>query len=1484
MNNPYIYPYNSLLNWDDPTSVTLSGTADSGTLSVSAIDNGVVSKAYFNSSSNEWSYDTSISGYSNSFLIISENSIGESASSSAFIDVDSPIIINTELSYNRLNPTLEGRTSVVTKYLEASPDSISYSPSGFIHDSYNTDFLYNNFIFRSPVQSFYFIGTDSFGNSSTVRELTLNYKMLDPTIDTIVSDPYDSRTVFLSGKADLDVASFVYSPTGGQFSTTRVDTASSSYSEWSYKFVLMSPTEEFKIKTVDVFGNESIEQTRQIKYGVEKPIILLPGTIKKISDDTAISGSTSTEFLTLSGEFRDNGIIAGDVVLAVNGKNIGEYKSVTKVNDKSLVTDSFPHQWDVGDKIKIYPNSDRPTIYTSGKSVELSGKCNKNIAKVRYYTEDVKPVKAYAKNIQDYTITTLTNNLVLNINGKFEFVLLPEGVLTAQDIASVINAKFRNTFDYDVAFANEGRLYLQAIHIHIYPGSANSVIGFVEGEVNFILEVAVPDSITFKNSAVGGNDCSTVVASGLLHCMNIDGVFIRIPLQTNTLYTKDELISKINAVAGKEVATNIGPNIVYSAAENLWVGDDFPELNLKEQLNGNANFNNGLSLSADISADPDSIKSGGYPNSAGEGDWNINLQIVQPSNDIKVYGLNEFYVLSEPVSLNVEFKAPAPTINPYPPEVTMSFVDLSGTYTDTSLSVLVNGLPADFYNAGQWVTQVPNLNMGDNTIVVSSIDRFGRPTESTEVYISRVDQFDNSFPIQDDSVPLKWKWVNNPSFSPEQVKKVADTIDSIFKPIIEVLDFVSSLLDTAKALINEYIIGPVQALRRALQALIDNITELLNSLVNGMGLYTLSTLPEWSDMKRNLPMGFLDPIKGSFPDFFNKIQTSFDDSFDAYRPQLSPTSVVGGAILAVGDFAGLTDFMNALKSLEELINKQKFDYGLDPVNNFKAEGQNKRVVLTWTAPDGGSNIFPYDYVIYRSKVSGGGLPITNYKSSIDYNVESPLYYPEEEYNPTTGKIEGEYELIGRLTNYRVMKEFKFIDGCATLQESNNQKGIDKFVKGSVDFFSACREYVMVSMGSTEKPLYNGVTHYYKVVIEVNGTKVQGTSPEVICAPSLPDLELVTEYFNDQITQNGAGLYVLSGSIYNGETGLFADNIIDFQVRVDGKTVMPEMFYSEKGYFGLKKEPKQSLEVRYFRKKEKSTTRASLVGLKEGPYFVFKKESNTLGIQVGRGANITEQFGGKPITRTQTVTFNSFFKSDAYLKLWKEYYDTHETDVNVKKLTAEDVASIIRSQTSGLKVFVDRRNRIVLEEDQNPDIYRGSYLKITESNKVLGFSTDADKASMDIEGDDNTHTVSEAGPSHGVPPDWKSIRISDLFPEINDLIRYIKNTFDQLANGLTSATDSLIDFINLLQTKVDALANMIKEVQELLKRLIKILTLQGGIYVLIIPPKAGGSEYFNEAIRTSVGYPTDGEYTGGVVFLYTDGGTGKALDWILSSLK
>jgi len=1490
MNNPIIYPYDSYLEWNDSTTVSLYGTVDASSIAVSAVENGVPATAYYNATSHEWSYDTTVTGYTTDFVIISEDALGNTASANAFIEVAPPEIINTLTTYKQLNPSLEGRTNIVASSLEASPDGVDYSPSGFVHTPNTTGFVYNNFVFNSPTQTYYFRGVDEDGGVSDPKLVTLQYLMQDPKIITELSDPYDSRTVSIAGSADHDIAEFVFSPVGGQFTSGQVEDASGGYTTWLYKFVMMQQSEEFSLKTVDAFGNESNEQTVQINYGVEAPLILLPGHIKAITDDVSITGSTTTNFVTLDGDFKNDGIIISDVVLALNGKNVGEYRTVNQVEDSYLVTDAFPYAWEEGDRIKIFPREDRPTLTSGEDTISLAGKANSNIAKVRYTTEELGPVKVSAKNVQNYIFNTSTNNLLLNVNGKTEFIILPTGELTAQEVADAVNAAFSTTHSYDVAFADDERFYIQALHIEVFDGTANSVLGLAVGEVNFMLELEVPDVLTFSNSSAGGADCSDdIIESSLLFCTNIDGVYVRFTFDTNTEYTKDEIIDKINTLAGKEVATNIGPYLVISAATNIWVGDPLSDLNLVEQQNGDANFNNDLNLSVDISRDPGSIESGyqgdgasgigdsglgagGYSGAegAGAGDWNINLGIIQPSNSYKIYGLSEFYEQSEPVTLQVEYAIDAPTINPYDSEVTVDTVDLSGTYTPSANDVTINGESVDLAQSGQWVSQV-SLSEGNNTLEIAAVDRFGTVSASQAISITYTNPNNGAFPSSSDSIPLEWKSVSSPSLAPDDVQKVADTIDSIFDPVISVLDFVSGLLDIAKAFIVDTALGPVQALRTAVQALVDNVTELLDNLVNGAGLYTLSTLPSPADMKAGLNLGMFDHIKGSFPDFFVKVNSSFDDTLDSNRPQLSSNATVGGIVLAIGDGAGVADFLKAYKSLTQLYSKQTFDYGLPPVTNLKAVGQNQRVVLTWTAPEPEANIFPTDYIVYRSKTSGGEKPVAKFKSQISTDGKNFTYFEDEEYTVQTGEVTGTYEEIGRITNDKLLREYKFIDGSPTQKETANQKAMGTYLGGTLDFFEAIRTYVLVNTESTGTALTNGDTYYYKVVPEVNNTTVRGDSSEVVATASLPELEQKTEYLYDQIKKTKNGYYKVSASIYNKDSGLFSDSVNDITVVIDGATTKATDIYPEKGLIVLPNAPQTSLVVTYWAKKEQKTTRASVISYNIGPY-TFTEDFNTLGVRVGKGATITETYGGEAITRTQWVTFTRFKDG--------------ETSVT---MSAEDVASVIRSQTAGIKVFVDHKNRLILEDDQDPDIYRGSQIVIESGNKIVGFMSETELANnsfnyQGLDTSDTRHTTSIAGPIAGVPPDWKAIRISDLFPEVNDMVRYLNNTFSQLVKGLDGATNSLVQFIDLLQSKIDALSEMLKEAQDLLKKMTEGLTIQGGIYVLTIPASSGGVDYFKNALRTSIGYPTDAEYAGGIVLLYTDGATGTALEWITSSLS
>ena len=115
-----------------------------------------------------------------------------------------------------------------------------------------------------------------------------------------------------------------------------------------------------------------------------------------------------------------------------------------------------------------------------------------------------------------------------------------------------------------------------------------------------------------------------------------------------------------------------------------------------------------------------------------------------------------------------------------------------------------------------------------------------------------------------------------------------------------------------------------------------------------------------------------------------------------------------------------------------------------------------------------------------------------------------------------------------------------------------------------------------------------------------------------------------------------------------------------------------------------------------------------------------------------------------------------------------------------------------------------------------------------------------------------------------------------------MIDTVNNTTQRFLSAYNDAGKSLIDFIELLQTKVETLSDMAEELRSILKKLAEILKFNGGFYFLRIPPGTGGVTYFIESLQNATGGPENSDYAAGVVVLYTDGGTADALKLLLGS--
>jgi len=131
-----------------------------------------------------------------------------------------------------------------------------------------------------------------------------------------------------------------------------------------------------------------------------------------------------------------------------------------------------------------------------------------------------------------------------------------------------------------------------------------------------------------------------------------------------------------------------------------------------------------------------------------------------------------------------------------------------------------------------------------------------------------------------------------------------------------------------------------------------------------------------------------------------------------------------------------------------------------------------------------------------------------------------------------------------------------------------------------------------------------------------------------------------------------------------------------------------------------------------------------------------------------------------------------------------------------------------------------------------------------------------------------YTLSDPRPGYkGTPPDWISVRVVDIFPFIDAILETMENIIDSLLAGTEKLTDTLVNFINLIQEKIDNLRRFVDKIQNLLDVLVVDFNIPG-LYILEIPFGVGGNEY----LKTSIQNATDGPdsditgYTIGAAFI------------------
>jgi hypothetical protein len=1333
---------------------------------------------------------------------------------------NNPIIYDTlNLPVSSLNISLSGEVL-------GSVSGLVCSPSGgllnFIEASGITFWSYD-FVLLSDYTEFSIYAIDIFGNESEKAYLDITYQIPEPIIynDFITTDTLDVK---ISGEAFGDIDGFAYFPEGGIFTSGSV----SGNIFWDYSFTILSPNTQFSIQSFDINNTTSNLVYADITYQLPPPVILSPGIPKILSDSISTSSSTSDTFVTLNGNFKKDGVLVGDQVLSLNGKNISLIQEIVEVQDTSIKFNSFLYPFEENDEIKIYKKEDRPDFNSNKLNLNFSGKVSKNAKKIVYSSGSYTKPRFYSSINSIISITSGFNTLNFVIDGEDELIQFPINTqISVDDIVNIINSYYSK----EVAFIEASTFYIEGFFLEIKDSSGNNTFGFSKGSWTLAHIIYIENNI--RLDAFDSNILNIVLDS-----LNIS---LQIPQQA--IITPTDLSSLINSSANSTVSFT-GPSKV------IILGNDL------------ININSTLSKLGII---PFVVGSAIYTND----EFNFNFKFNQPNTQVTLYVIDYFYRLSiESSSLFLNYKINAPTLLTDNLKVTQDSVRLSGEYDKEGVGVLINSDVVGLN--GIWNYDFLNLFEGLNDISISTQDIFGSFSDELNFTITFTDP--NNLPL--DITPgsgseLEWSSSFFTILDPKELEGIIQSITDFFDYIIPPLENARSILKLVRAFIVDFVDNPIALFKRAVQTLIDNILDLIDSIFNGAGLYFLNTIP--TDPRDTLD--FLNRVRGGFDGMIDTIIRSLEDPLDPNRPRLGDSASVGGYVIAISDTGGVNNFFNALSGIVKIFRNEIFDRGIGYPLNLKASGENGRVTLTWQSPGG---LAPMNWLVYRSKFPNGEQQFDEREVKNEKGEISKVKIPKLDANGEPIYKWG--TPIGYVRDWQVWDEFKFIDGKISSREAKEKEKwyetIDRYLNNTSDFINGLSDTILVSSESSKGDFpVNGTTYYYKVVgtydsevnfMNPNKTITTGQSYIVSATPSNPDLVFVEEFFN--IT-NSLGYpknkttYQLSGAIYNRDNGEFSENFSDINVTIDNKSKSEiSSWIPNKGIITIKTEPTGIVQVQYWTIKLPNLTRAKLTSSVREPSFVIKNDSsNILKIQVGRVSGILNNLGdtarGRSLTATsnalkniQTVKFKDFSKGE-----------------NSFTLTIDQIMETIRSQVSGVKVFKNKSNQVVIVDNQNPDIYQGSYLKIHQTNSVLGFT----------EGQD-----SSAGPTSGISPDWERLALSDLFPLLKDTFNYIENVLQQISRGLESASNALIDFIDLLIQKVESLLSVISRLEQLLIELVQSLNLGLGVYILEIPNNLGGNNYLKNCLLNSKQRPL-GDYAAGIMFLYTDGGTKRAIDLLFS---
>ena len=725
---------------------------------------------------------------------------------------------------------------------------------------------------------------------------------------------------------------------------------------------------------------------------------------------------------------------------------------------------------------------------------------------------------------------------------------------------------------------------------------------------------------------------------------------------------------------------------------------------------------------------------------------------------------------------------------------------------------------------------------------------------------------------------------------PESVKSVTQGIKNVIGPLKATLGLIKTMLSTVKIFLID-MPSALKAILMAIQALLEKFLKDLDQT----GVYLLSIVPSSNYIDPNMDstfgMGsfgkFLASIGGGSEEFKRKIIDSFDDIYDGNRPQFSDDAVVGAVIVAV-DSDKVADVVKGFIALKNLFLNESYDIPqiLPPTDVVTTAGKdtnnNAMVTLRWSIPE--TVTFSIRNVLHPTKM------IDMLEGFEIYRCErqSQMYVSLDSKNSTK---------FNNVFRRDESADASPLDPLDVINASNFTHQLSQLGRSFVPW-STTTPINGLSYMYEDKDVEFGKNYFYVVRTVMSENVKSPLSSEVLASPR--KTEPTDPVFNHQGLKKCIH-YICRQNQEQSVKLLNLPNPTSKLIDITGVIQQPKT--QEDTPNTIAQAGQQPIDVFTIRLPKTIVDIATVQIINNS--IIARLNQNT-------GQDPTISMRNKTRLVLGFDMFITIENDDTIIEIrdiskigYQEDNEIEITYFEIKNgVTYNAACNKKRSQFNATLCYngdiqksADRCNDYSIATCQfnnGSGCTNVSFTKRTKDvcvrNSALynadrcidgsmgGAVSQLDKQYRNSE----HHCIATSGVCAGYAslsensisqfPDWWSYRPLMVTPYINDLMKIINKWTERELQAIQKGSETVAEFIDLLNKKIEELEKFIDEVQKIIDWIDLIFSVNVGFYILdigITHPKLGGINRIKQVINSAEGGPSSDSngYTTGVVLLY-----------------